>query len=135
MDKSQKFITIGSFKIYSEAFKKKVVREVESNKLSKEQAKHKYHIGGNTTVLNWCRKYGKLNYFVSNYRITMPNKEVVEQALKQRIKELERELSDAKLKIKVHEAMIDIAEDQFGIDIRKKHGIKQSASVGKKAAK
>ena len=39
--------------------------------------------------------------------------------------ELQDELAEAKLKIKALEMMIDIAEEQFKISIRKKSGAKQ----------
>lgn len=41
------------------------------------------------------------------------------------IKRLRRELEDAKLKNELLVAMIDIAEEQMGIDIRKKRGAKR----------
>jgi hypothetical protein len=41
------------------------------------------------------------------------------------IKRLRKELEDAKLKNELLVAMIDIAEEQMGIDIRKKRGAKR----------
>ena len=41
------------------------------------------------------------------------------------VKELRKELEEAQLKNELLNAMIDIAEGQFGIDIRKKRGAKQ----------
>ena len=45
--------------------------------------------------------------------------------LNERIKELEDLLERSQIKNVLTEVMIDIAEDQFKIDIRKKHGPKQ----------
>ena len=42
--------------------------------------------------------------------------------LEKRIKELEAELRLSKLKVEALETMIDIAEDQLHVDIRKKSG-------------
>jgi transposase-like protein len=47
---------------YSEAFKKQVVKEFEQGALNKDQLQVKYGIGGNSRILCWCRKYGKLAY-------------------------------------------------------------------------
>ena len=47
--------------VYSEAFKRKVVMEVENGILSKDGAKYHYGISGNSQVLDWCRKYGRLS--------------------------------------------------------------------------
>jgi hypothetical protein len=41
------------------------------------------------------------------------------------VKELRRELEEARLYNKLLNTMIDIAEEQMGIPIRKKHGAKQ----------
>ncbi len=49
-----------------------------------------------------------------------------EQSLKQQIKELQRRLSLSELKVEALETMIDIAEEQLHVDIRKKSGAKQS---------
>ena len=51
-------------------------------------------------------------------------------AVKQReipteIKQLRKELEEARLKNELLDAMIEIAEEQFGIDIRKKRGAKR----------
>ncbi|MCB0278166.1 MAG: hypothetical protein KDD94_01600 [Calditrichaeota bacterium] len=49
-------------KMYSEAFKRKVVREFETGLISKDGLKAKYQLGGKSIVLTWCRKYGRLTY-------------------------------------------------------------------------
>lgn len=41
------------------------------------------------------------------------------------VKQLRKELEEAELKNELLNAMIDIAEDQFGIEIRKKRGARQ----------
>jgi hypothetical protein len=46
--------------------------------------------------------------------------------LEERIKQLESDLRMSKLKVEALETMIDIAEDQLKIDIRKKSGTQQS---------
>jgi transposase-like protein len=68
---------------YSEAFKHQVVREYERGFLSKEDLMNKYRIGGHSTVLQWCRKYGKLNY----PKTKVPGRPMKDPQ-KQRIKEL-----------------------------------------------
>ena len=44
-------------KVYSYAFKKKVVEEVESGLITRTYARRKYNIGGKTTILSWLRRY------------------------------------------------------------------------------
>lgn len=57
-----------------------------------------------------------------------PQEESAESAsaLQTRIKELKRQLKRAELKTEMLETMIDIAEEKFQLDIRKKSGTNQS---------
>lgn len=109
---------------YSEAFKRQVVREYESGSLNKDQLQQKYSIGGNSVILEWCRKYGKLVYSEKGVTTGRPMKD----PQKQRIKELEKALELANLKVRAYEKLIEITERNEGIDILKKDGAKQSTS-------
>lgn len=108
---------------YSEAFKREVVREYEKGLLNKEQLQRKYGIGGNSRVLSWCRKYGKLAY---------PHHESTGRPMKdpqkQRIKELERKLRQAEEKIRVYDKLIEVTNRELDADIIKKIEAKLSAS-------
>src|ERR1044072_2736175 len=108
---------------YSVAFKRQIVREYESGSLNKDQMKAKYNIGGNSRILEWCRQYGKLAYPKSN-ALGRPMKD----PQKQRIKELEKALEMANLKVRAYEKLIEITERNEGIEILKKDGAKQSTS-------
>lgn len=112
---------------YSEAFKRKVVSEYEKGILNKDQLQIKYGIGGNSVILNWCRKYGRLSYSIKSNIIGRPMKDPE----KQRIKELEKQLADMKLKLGLYEKLIEITEREEGISILKKDGAKQSTNTGK----
>lgn len=111
---------------YSEAFKRAVVREYEKGILNKDQIQAKYGIGGNSRVLEWCRKYGKLHYPKFS-AIGRPMKD----PQKQRIKELEKQLEDARLKVLAYEKLISITEKEEGISILKKDVAKQLTSFPK----
>lgn len=112
---------------YSQGFKKMVVAEYERGILNKDQLQIKYGIGGNSVILNWCRKYGKLVYPEKGNAIGRPMKD----PQKQRIKELEKQLADMKLKLGAYEKLIEITEREEGISILKKDGAKQSANTDK----
>lgn len=51
---------------------------------------------------------------------------LTEQELAERVKKLEKQLQQAELKAEMLETMIDIAENELGIDIRKKSGANPS---------
>lgn len=112
---------------YSEAFKRSVVSEYERGMLNKDQVQVKYGIGGNSVILNWCRKYGRLAYSEKGTAVGRPMKD----PQKQRIKELEKQLAVMKLKLGAYEKLIEITEREEGISILKKDGAKQSMNTDK----
>lgn len=99
---------------YSQAFKLQVVREYERGYLTKDSLMRKYKIGGHSTVLKWCRKYGKLYYS----KKSLPGRPMKDPQ-KQRIKELEHELKQAREKILVYEKLLEVTKRETGIDVRK----------------
>jgi transposase len=110
-------------KIYSNSLKQEVIREIKSGFLSKAEARRKYDIPGRSTIIGWIRKFdGKL----SDNRRIMDYKKSDKDALIKRIKELERQLEDEQMRSFGLSKMIDIAEDQLKISIRKKSATKQS---------
>jgi transposase len=111
---------------FSVAFKKKVVAEYERGFLNKDRLQAKYGLGGNSTVLKWCRKYGKLHY-AQKGELGRPMKDIQ----KQRIKDLEKQLADAKLQIEAYQKLIEVVEAEEKTSILKKDGAKQSMSLPK----
>jgi transposase len=117
----RKEITIPVKVSYSEAFKRKIVGEYERGNMTKDSLMAKYKVGGHSTVLQWCRKYGKLYYS----KTTMPGRPLKDPQ-KQRIKELEHELKEARQKILVYEKLLEINRRETGVDIRKNIATKLS---------
>ena len=113
---------------YSEAFKLHVVSEIESGRLNKSEANRKYDIPGSTTVLKWCRKYGVLKHAAQQKAksVTMVNEAHEMVRLNNEIKALKGELDDARMKNVVLETLVDIAEKELEIPIRKNFGAKRS---------
>ena len=113
---------------FTEAFKLQVVCKVESGRISKSEASRRYGILGHSTILKWCCKYGKLpshrNTKVGLKR--MDEKEIELLRLNNEIKALKQELEDARFKNVVWETLVDVAERELKIPIRKKYGAKRS---------
>lgn len=114
---------------YTLGFKLSVVAQVEKGELTYKQAQIKYGIQGRSTVLVWLRKHGTLDWNVPIQRAMPKSKETPAQT----IKRLEKELANERMKTKVLNVMIDVADEQYGLGIRKKFAPKQSdASENKK---
>jgi transposase-like protein len=120
---------------YSEEFKWRVVQEVLTGKLTKETARVAYGIKSNCAILYWMRKYsGTADYrhthsLANNFSTMHSNKEQYE--LKERIKRLEEELRRANLRADLWQKMIEVAEEQLKIDIKKKYGAQLLNRSGK----
>lgn len=113
---------------YTIAFKLAVVAQIERGELTYRQAQVAYGIQGKTTVLKWLRKHGSLDWSKPR-RYAMTNSKI-EETPAQKIKRLEKELSDERLKNEVLNRMIEIADEQYGAGLRKKYFAKQSKSSG-----
>ncbi len=112
MSTSKKFLILGDRIVYTENFKKSVVAEVELGRLSKEAVRIKYGIKGNSSVLNWCRQYGKKQYKPKSPGSLTMNDKLISQTYKKRIKDLEQELSTSKLRVSYLENLIDLLQEQ-----------------------
>ena len=118
-----KSVTKRTQKDYSLAFKLAVVDQVEKGELSYKQAQDKYGIQGCSTVLVWLRKHGRLDwsigtpkYFSKESTMNEPKQLTPEQ----KIKELEQELADTKMKAQFFEAIVEVLDKDFGVRITKK---------------
>ncbi len=113
---------------FSDSFKKGVIEEVLSGKITKEGARRKYNLRGKSAILKWIRKFEKEASLVTEkpFLSEMKQEELNPEELQKRIKELEKALEDATLKADAYSTMIDIAEKELKINIRKKSATKQS---------
>lgn len=107
---------------YNLGFKLAVISQVEKGELTYKQAQKTYGIQGRSTVLVWLRKHGNLDWNKPSLHSMSKSKETPAQ----KIKRLERELKDEKLKNTILNTMIDVSDKQYGTSIRKKFSPKQS---------
>ena len=127
MKDSEKPRKKGSQRDYNLGFKLAVISQVEKGDMTYKQAQKAYGIQGRSTVVVWLRKHGTLDWSKPIRRQMPKSKETPAQ----KIKRLERELSDERLRNKILNTMIDIADKQYGTTIRKKHSPDQSSASDK----
>lgn len=128
MEKSKELKLKRSQRDYNLGFKLAVVSQVEKGELTYNQAQKKYGIQGRSTVLVWLRKHGNLDWSKPGLLLMSKTKETPAQ----KIKRLEQELSDEKLRNTILNRMIDISDSQYGTAIRKKFSPQQSKASDKK---
>ncbi len=116
-----------SQKDYSMSFKLEVVQEVERGEIGLRAAHRKYGIQGSHTVRQWLEKFGTFdweNQTPSNMPKSQERK-LMELEQKVRLLEkqkafLEKQLENADEKVILFDMIIDMAEKEFKVPIRKK---------------
>ncbi len=122
---------------YSEDFKKKIITEYLESDLTKREILDKYEIKANSAIQEWMRKFGITDPYGKKDYIGLPNAnrlkkkkpelsevELENYALSKRIKELEKLLSDEKIRSEMYSRVIEIAEKDLKLSIKKKSDTK-----------
>mgnify|MGYP000424199379 CR=1 FL=1 len=129
-------------KDYSLSFKLQLVEEVEKGFLTKTQAKHKYGIQGDSTVTKWLQKYGNFDWEnqVPKTMSKTPEQKILE--LETKIKLLEKQKARAEhlaeradKKVIIFDMLVNMAEKEYDIQIRKNYTPDLSISSKKNTKK
>lgn len=125
-------------KDYSLQLKLQVVQEVEQGHLSTTGAMRKYGIQARSTIVSWLRKYGNFDWEnqtpsqmpkTSDQRIMELEAKV--KLLEKQKKFLEKQIEHSDKKAVIFDMMIDIAEKEYNIPIRKNYSPEQSKDLKK----
>lgn len=115
-----------SQKDYSLSFKLSVVSEIERGELSPTGAVRKYGIQSRSTVVAWLRKYGTFDWENQTPGAMPKSKDQRILELEQKIKLLEKQKSflegqveRSDMKVAFFDMMVDMAEKEYNISIRK----------------
>lgn len=104
--------------------RKRIAQEYLSSDCSYEDLGRKYGLD-RTSIRNYVKEFRDSLGIKSDLGKMSKSEQEEKDALQKRIKELEQQLADARLKAEALDVMIDIAEDMFEVDIRKKYGSQQ----------
>jgi transposase-like protein len=105
---------------YSQAFKQKVVSEVESGKLTINKARRMYNIAGGSTIQTWLRKLGKTHLLTKVIHHQMKDEPNRIKELESKNRQLESALAQAHLKIITLESTLKVLEEKSGVKFKKK---------------
>jgi len=118
---------------YSRAFKHSVIQEYLGGGISKTALLKKYNIKIHGGIVRWMRQLGyigneeKDRYLLPVKSLSLSSEKVNKVPVlssndlqEQRIKDLERLLADEQLRSEAYRRIIDIAEKEYNIPIRKK---------------
>jgi transposase len=125
--KNMKKTTLKVVRIFSEDFRKEIVKQVELGSLSVSQASRDYGISP-TTVYKWLNKYSRT--LKSGTRLVM-EKDSVDQTiaeLQKKIKDLEAALGRKSLETDLYKTIVELASKDLKTDLKKNFGSKVSQS-------
>jgi hypothetical protein len=129
---------IGDRLYFSDQEKELIINDYLSGDETKQRVFERYtgHQSEHGKMTAWMRKFGIKDKGVkkTNFDVMPKRKKEVEidsgeyevLKLKNRIEELEKQLQTSEMKAIAFSTMVDIAEKQFNIPIRKKHNTKPS---------
>lgn len=95
---------------YSYAFRMSVLADVENGLISVNQASFKYGIS-RSTIQQWIKKYGNLDKKL---------RQMGGKSAKQEIQELRKQIKELQSQKLILETAIEIVEDEYGVDVKKK---------------
>jgi transposase len=113
---------------YADSFKRKLIEEYLTSEQSQVDVERAYGVPGHSAIRKWMKKFGYaekpgLTFDRQIFPTLKKQKdEVSNEELLKRIKSLERRLEDEKLRSELYERIIDKAEKEMKIPIRKKPG-------------
>ncbi len=116
---------------YPEELKRKIAKEYLAGKASAGYLAEEHGLKNKGVVKEFVKWYRRKDELYVQNQDTMSDKKASTDASSQlstqeQLKQLKRQLELSQLKVEALETMIDLAEKEFQIEIRKKSGAKQS---------
>jgi transposase-like protein len=116
---------------YPEELKRKIAKEYLAGKASAGYLAEEHGLNNKGVVKEFVKWYLRKDELCVQNQGAMSGKKASTEAAsdlsaQEQLKQLKRQLELSQLKVEALETMIDLAEKEFQVDIRKKSGAKQS---------
>lgn len=115
---------------FSESLKRSKVREYEQNLVTVAELSRMYQVS-RTTVYKWIYRYSSLYHREERQIVEKKSDTRKIKDLEAKLKEMERMIGQKQIKIDFYEKMIEIAEEDLGIDLKKNTKQQLSSGSGK----
>jgi transposase len=114
---------------FSVEFKRKKVNEIERCITSVSEISREYQVS-RAAIYAWIRQYSRMRKKQERLVLESLSDTRKITALKEKVKELERLVGQKQIQIEVFDKMIELAEREYGIDIKKKCSTPPSSGTG-----
>ena len=116
---------------FSEDFKRKKVSEIERNLIGVSALCREYQVT-RSSVYKWIYKYSRMRKKGIKQVVEAKSDSQKIAVLRAQVKELERIIGEKQVKLDFQEKMIEIAESEYKVDIKKKFSGKPFSGTGSK---
>jgi transposase-like protein len=106
-------------RIFSEEIKQKLVREIEQKKTTIAQVSRQYEVR-ESNICKWLKKYGMDKKTKVRTIVELESDTVKMLSYQKKIAELEQLVGQKQVLIEFQDKMIELAEQEYKIDIKKK---------------
>ena len=115
---------------FSDQVRRKVVNEFRSGKYTAQELADLYHCSSQT-IYRWIYKYSPGDSPQVNVVEMSESADQKVKDLQQKVADLERALGQKQIKVDFYEKMLELAEEQYDLDLKKSSSSKQSSGSGK----
>lgn len=118
----QEKVDLGKYEV---SFRRWLVCEIESGRMSWQEARSRFNLPHRFDVVYslWQKRYS--DQIILTLPLMKAEDRTKNQELEKRVRELEKQLELAQMKVVALNTVIDIAEKNYKLEIRKKSGPKQ----------
>lgn len=106
-------------RVFSKAFKVKKVKEIEQKKVTIAQVSRAYEVS-KASIHRWINEYGSANEKIERVIVEEKSDTALLLQYEKKIAELERLVGQKQVLIDFQAKMIELAEKEYRIDIKKK---------------
>lgn len=117
-------------RVFSEQIRRKAVKEFRSGTYTAKELADLYHCSLQT-IYNWIYKYSPGDSPQVNVVEMSESTDKKVKDLHDKIARLERALGQKQIKVDFLEKMIDLAEDEYNLDVKKSSSSKRSSGSGR----
>lgn len=114
---------------FSEDFRRKKVSEIERNITKVSEICREYQVS-HAAVYKWIYKYSKMRKKSERQVVESESDSRKILELKEQVKELARIVGEKQIKLDFQDKMIELAEQEYKVDIKKKFSGRRSSGTG-----
>jgi transposase-like protein len=115
---------------FGEEFRRRKVSEIERGVTTIAEVSREYQLT-RSAIYKWIQKYSRMRKKQERMVVESLSDTRKIAALKERVKELERMVGQKQIQIDFFDKMIELAEEEYGIDIKKNSSTPSSAGTGR----